>query len=101
MDKLRPGKSLKRVRRAPAQPRDEGRAEPAPRLTSNTVAPPQFCIDRSDCLQVDRSDGLHMREWRTEVNSSNYRMGEQQVEGAVGEGWANCDGEADEGFADF
>jgi hypothetical protein len=28
-------------------------------------------------------------------------MGEQQVEDAVGKGWADCDRETDEGFADF
>ena len=42
-----------------------------------------------------------MAEWRTEINGSNYRMSEQEVEDAIGQGWADCDREADEGLADF
>ena len=42
-----------------------------------------------------------MAEWRTEINGSNYRMSEQEVEDAIGKGWADCDREADESLADF
>jgi len=42
-----------------------------------------------------------MTEGGTEINGSNYRMSEQELEDAVGKGWANCHRETDEGLADF
>ena len=42
-----------------------------------------------------------MAEWGTEINGSNYRMSEQQMEDTIGQGGTDCDREADESFADF
>ena len=42
-----------------------------------------------------------MRELGTEVNGANHGVGEEQLEDAIGKGWAERDREPDEGFADL